>query len=304
MNNSRRKFLETATISMLGAPFSGAFPNAVSATSINNLKLSLNAYSFNRPLISGEISLEELFDYCAEQGFRGVDLTAYYLEGYPEIPTDEYLYKVKRQALERGLHISGTGVRNDFTLEDAKERESEKERVKNWVKAAAKLGAPILRVFSGLQKVDEKGWKTMANRMVGDLKECVAFGASHGVVVAMQNHDDFIQTADQVNYLSEGVDSPWYGLVLDIGSYAVHEPYEEIEKNLPLAVSWQIKEMVNHFGQAKPVDLRRLFDLIARSDYHGYLPIETLGPGDPKEKVRKFLGDVREAMSQRGLRAG
>ena len=281
-----------------------AFPSPVPASSMNNLKLSLNAYSFNSQLMKGEMSLEQLFDYCAEQGFRGVDLTAYYLEGYPEVPSVEYLFNVKRQALKRGLHISGTGVRNDFTLEDEGKRFAEKERVKNWVKAAANLGAPILRVFSGLQKVKDGDWEKVANRMVKDLRECVEFGAAHGVVVAMQNHDDFIQTADQVNYLSQAVDSPWYGLVLDIGSYAVHEPYDEIKKNLPLAVSWQIKELVNHYGQSKPVDLRRLFDLIARSDYHGYLPIETLGPGDPKEKVRKFLGEVREAMLQSGLRAG
>jgi hypothetical protein len=26
------------------------------------------------------------------------------------------------------------------------------------------------------------------------------------------------------------------------------------------------------------------------------VPIETLGEGDPREKVRRFLGEVREAM--------
>ena len=31
--------------------------------------------------------------------------------------------------------------------------------------------------------------------------------------------------------------------------------------------------------------------------YRGYAPIETLGPGDPNEKVRRFLGEVREALA-------
>jgi hypothetical protein len=31
---------------------------------------------------------------------------------------DEYLFKVKRMALRLGLEISGTGVRNDFTIAD------------------------------------------------------------------------------------------------------------------------------------------------------------------------------------------
>ncbi len=304
MSPSRRKFLSTATASLMGAPLAASFTDPVFSFALNNLKLSLNAYSFNSALINGEMSIEALFDFCAEQGFRGVDLTAYYLEGYPEVPRDEYLFNVKRLALSRGLHISGTGVRNDFTKEDQEARNKEKQLVKDWVVAAAKMGAPVLRVFSGVQKVEEEDWERVANRMVDDLKECVAFGASHGVVVAMQNHDDFIKTADQVIYLSERLNSPWYGLVLDIGSYSKNEPYSEIEKNLPLAVSWQIKEMVNHFGQQKPLEIKRLLALIAKSDYQGYLPIETLGPGDPKEKVRKFLGEVREAMLSLGFRTG
>jgi hypothetical protein len=51
-------------------------------------------------------------------GFEGVDITGYYLKGYPVVPDDEYLFKVKRMALRLGLEISGTGVRNDFTISD------------------------------------------------------------------------------------------------------------------------------------------------------------------------------------------
>ncbi|WP_157971958.1 sugar phosphate isomerase/epimerase family protein [Pleomorphovibrio marinus] len=306
MNTTRRKFLKTATISAV-VPFASLTDSPWLSTyevPSNNLKLSLNAYSFNGPLTKQEMSLAELFDFCAEQGFRGVDLTAYYLKGYPEVPSDSYLYEVKRQALARGLHISGTGVRNDFTYDDANKREKDKTLVKNWIVAAAKLGAPILRIFSGVQKIVEEQWEAVAAWMVEDIKECVEFGAEHGVLVAMQNHDDFITTAEQVNYLSQKVNSPWYGLVLDIGSYSVHDPYSEIEKNIHHAVSWQIKELVNHYGEPKPVNLGRLFRIIANSNYHGYLPIETLGPGDPKKKVSHFLTQVRLAMKESGLRAG
>jgi hypothetical protein len=31
--------------------------------------------------------------------------------------------------------------------------------------------------------------------------------------------------------------------------------------------------------------------------YRGYVPIETLGPGDAREKVRRFLGEVRAALA-------
>ncbi|HSI76996.1 MAG TPA: sugar phosphate isomerase/epimerase family protein [Lunatimonas sp.] len=275
------------------------FPN-----STPNLKLSLNAYSFNAPLMKQELSLHQLFDFCASAGFQAVDLTAYYLSGYPKVPEDRYLYEVKRDAHRCGLHISGTGVRNDFTHLPYDRRKAEVQLVKDWVVAASKMGAPVLRVFSGTQKVAPADREQVWDWMVADFRECADFGANHGVIVALQNHDDFIQTADEVNQVMEQVASPWFGLVLDIGSYPQEEPYEGIAKNIQHAVNWQIKEQVNHFGEQKPVDLAKLMKILVSSNYQGYLPIETLGPGDPSQKVNFFLGQVRSALKTAGIGPG
>jgi hypothetical protein len=40
--------------------------------------------------------------------------------------------------------------------------------------------------------------------------------------------------------------------------------------------------------------------IIKESGYRGYLPIETLGEGDPKVKVPQFLNEVREAIKKVG----
>jgi hypothetical protein len=48
----------------------------------SKLKTSLNAYSFNAPLIDKSMNLDDLLDYCAEQNFDGVDLTGYYFPNY------------------------------------------------------------------------------------------------------------------------------------------------------------------------------------------------------------------------------
>lgn len=305
-NLPRRKWLKQVLPLTLG-PLLGPLGLANSATlnalpaSKPNLKLSLNAYSFNTMLTKQELSLHQLFDFCASAGFQAVDLTAYYLSGYPKVPEDNFLYEVKRDAHRYGLHISGTGVRNDFTHLPYDRRKTEVQLVKDWVVAASKIGAPVLRVFSGTQKVAPADRERVWDWMVADFRECADFGANHGVVVALQNHNDFIQTADEVNQVMEQVASPWFGLVLDIGSYPQDEPYEGIAKNIQHAVNWQIKEQVNHFGEQKPVDLTQLMQIIGSSNYQGYLPIETLGPGDPTQKVRFFLGQVRSALNTAGL---
>src|SRR5882762_10422986 len=89
------------------------------------LKASLNAFSFNVPLTSGSMSLEDMLTFCSETGFDGVDITGYYFKGYPLVPSDDQLFQVKRKAFELGLEISGTGVRNDFTLADKTKRQQE-----------------------------------------------------------------------------------------------------------------------------------------------------------------------------------
>ena len=262
----------------------------------NNIKLSLNAYSFNEVLRNGELSLDGLLEFCAEQKFQGIDLTGYYLPGYPEVPDDAFLYEIKRKAALLGLHVHQTGVRNDFTVSDIAKRKNDVQLVKNWIVAASKLGASTIRIFSGVQSVEPSEWQTVAERVVADIKECVEFGAEHGVIVALQNHNDFVKTAEQVDFFIDRVGSPWFGLVLDIGSYSQNDPYDEITRNVRHAVGWQIKEKVNHFGEPKDVDLVRIVKIIAESGYSGYLPIETLGPGDPFEKVRVFLKAVRAAL--------
>lgn len=207
------------------------------------LKTSLNAYSFNSPLMKGEMNLDQLLEFCAANQFDAVDITAYYFPGYPEVPSDEYLYHIKQKAFLLGLEISGTGVRNDFSDPDPARRKASIELVKKWIVASEKLGVPIIRVFSGTADVKDIPREKVVDYMVADLKECVEFGKAHGVVVGIQNHHDFLKTADQTIEIIKRVNSDWFGLILDIGSFRT-DAYQEIEKTIPYAVSWQLKEMV------------------------------------------------------------
>lgn len=261
------------------------------------LKTSLNAFSFNNPLLKGEMNLDELLEFCAANQLDAVDITAYYFPGYPEVPSDEYLYRIKQKAFLLGLEISGTGVRNDFTDPDPEKRKASVELVKKWIVAAEKLGAPVIRVFSGT--ADTKGLprNEIVDYLVNDMKECVAFGKAHGVVVAIQNHNDFIKTADQAIEIIKRVNSDWFGLILDIGSFRT-DPYKEIAQTIPYAVNWQLKETVFVNGVEQKVDLDRLMKIIKESGYRGYLPLETLGEGDPKVKVPRFLNEIREAIQK------
>jgi sugar phosphate isomerase/epimerase len=259
--------------------------------------MSLNAFSFNDPLMNNEMNLNDLLDACVEIGFDGVDITAYYFPGYPNVPADDFLYHVKRKAFRLGLKITGTGVRNDFTEPDKRKREGHVSLVKNWIDAAAKLGAPVIRIFAGIQNPKGYTRSQILEWMLHDVRECVAYGKQNGVIVAIQNHNDFIQTADEAIEIVEKINSEWFGLILDTGSYRTRDPYDEIAKSAKYAVNWQIKENVFVDGAEVPADIPRLINIIKAAGYRGYIPIETLGPGDPKAKVRALFNQVFKAIA-------
>ena len=262
----------------------------------NGLKTSLNAFSFNGPLSNGSMTISDMLDFCATTGFEGVDITGYYFKGYPNVPPDEYLYQIKRKAFRLGIEISGTGVRNDFTIADKAKREQEIVLVKNWIEVAAKIGAPVIRIFAGNQKNEGLSKEQVTDWMLKDIQTCVDYGKQHGVIIGLQNHNDFIQTADQVINIIEAINSEWLGLILDTGSYRVHDPYEEIAKSIKHTVNWQIKENVFINGAEKETDMDKLMGIIKSSGYKGYLPIETLGEGDPKTKVNTLFTKLKKAM--------
>jgi sugar phosphate isomerase/epimerase len=310
---NRRRFLGRAALVPLGAAGIGLGGGvALGQTPIkrvggSRLKLSLNAYSFNKALndqIKGRgkgVSLFDLLDYCAEQDFDAIDPTGYFFPGYPKVPVDKYVNDFKRRAHTLGLDISGTGVRNNFAAPDKAKRAADVQHVKEWVEVAARLGAPVLRVFAGPEP-EGHAWDDVAAWMVDDLKQCVEHGQKYGVLIGIQNHGDMLKTAEQVLKIVKMVDSEWFGVIVDTGYFLTPDPYKDMAAVTPYAVNWQIKE--SPFGKESKMrtDLKRLVRLIREGGYRGYIPIETLSVAgedyDPHTRVAAFLKELREALQQ------
>lgn len=297
--------------------FLGTSSFAQKTTNIeSHVKTSLNAYSFNQLLMDGlqgkpkGMTMFELLDFTAANNFDAIDLTGYFFPGYPKVPTDEYINNVKRKAFKLGLDISGTGVKNDFANPDPAKRAADVQLVKDWIDVAVKLGAPVIRVFAGdIPAGYENKREEIAQYMAASLKECAAYGKLKGVLVGVQNHGDFLQTAEQCIQMVKLVDSDWFGIIVDTGKFLTDDPYLDIEKVMPYAVNFQIKE--SPFGPRSPIkiDLKRLMKIVNKSGYKGYLPIETLQikgeprpvpdiPYDPYKLVPVFLKEVKAAIQE------
>jgi sugar phosphate isomerase/epimerase len=274
----------------------------------SHIKLALNAFSFNDVLMSKgtpekpAFTLFDLLDWCAAQNIEALDITAYYIPTYPEVPSDEYIYELKRKAFKLGIGISGTGIRNNFASPDPAVRAADVERAKKWILVAEKLGAPVIRLFAGeIPKGYENKWDEVAGWMIECYKECAAFGSQHGVIIGIQNHGDMLQTAEQCIKVVKAVDSKWAGLILDTGNFKVADPYADIEAVIPYTVNWQMKESVLGNTSEVKTDFTRLLKIIKKSGYRGYVPVETLKlvgkvkPYDPFVLVPQIMKELQAA---------
>lgn len=319
---NRRDFLKTASLlplavaAGLGGVPAFAAPQPIKREGGPMLKVSLNAYSFSKLLNSKVkrnregVDLFELVDFCAKYNFDGFDPTGYFFPGYPTVPSSDYVNDLKRKAFEFGIGISGTGVRNNFTLPDKAKRAADVQHIKQWIGVASQLGAPVLRVFADTQMRNlswedvAKGysWDQVADWIAADLKECAEHGKKHGVIVGVQNHGDFLKTGDHLLKLLGLVDSEWCGAIVDTGYFKSKDPYEDMARVAPYAVNWQVKQSPFGAESDVPLDLKKFVRIVRSSGYRGYLPIETLSTKgkdyDPFKVVPKFLDQLRQAIAE------
>lgn len=267
-----------------------------SVSGTGHLRISLNAFSFNDLLLAKKMTIDDVLEFCAKTGFEGVDLTGYYFPGYPAAPTDEYIFHIKKKAFRLGIDLGCTGVRNDFTWADPVKRVEEKKLVKDWIEVAQKLGAPGVRIFAGTLSKENFPWDERAKWIVDDIRECADYGKEHGVMLAFQNHWDFVKTATEVEKIMKMIDHEWVGLMLDIGSYHTPDPYKDIAATAGYAITWQMKEKVFVNDTQVEADYAKVIDIVKNCGYRGYLPLETLGQGDPYQKVEVLYNKVKKIL--------
>lgn len=287
--------------------------NSQQSQNNSNMKISLQSFSFNKLLNNhakggdNGMSVNELLEFSAENNFDAVDILSYFFSGYPEIPSDEIIYDIKKRAFDLGLSLSGTGVRSDFANVNPNIRAESVIHVKQWIDVAVKLGVPVVRIFSGdFPKGYEGKWDEVAVYTAASIKECVNYGKERGILIGVQNHGGFLKTADETIKLVKMVNSDYFGVIVDTGYFLTEDPYNDMKKVMPYAFSFLLKESPLPNDTSVKIDLTRIKNILSESDFKGYVQIETLSPKnspkkvsyDPFKVVPIFLKEVRAAITE------
>lgn len=298
MSQSRRSFIKNIGAA---AVLSSTSPPALAIDPVrriggSHMKLSLAAYSFREYLAGPKksMTMEDFVDLCAKYNLDATEPTSYY---FPDPVTPEYLRRLRKRAFLQGLGISGTAIRNTFTYPPGPELDKEIAHVKKWIDYSADLGAPAIRIFAGnLQKgtteAQARKWCIEA------IQQCCEYAGQRGIILALENHGGIVTTADQLVSIVKEVQSEWFGVNWDSGNFRGPDPYEELAKAAPYAVTVQIKTEVSPQGRPKvEADLKRVVGILRNVGYRGFVALEYEAKEDPRTAVPRYLQQLRQLIS-------
>ncbi len=299
----RRRFLRQAAalVAAAAAPVSvpAVLPSSralamdpIARKPAKRLKLSCAAYSLRKylDLESPTMTLEQFIVRCAEWETDGVELTEYY---FPKPITPEYVIKLKHLAAVWGLDITGTPIGNNFALPPGPERDKQIVDMKRWIDTSADLGSSAIRTFAGSQPRgvdDAQGRKWV----VECLEACCGHAAKRGVFLAVENHGGVVATADGLLDIVKAVKCEWVGVNLDTGNFHTADPYGDLAKCAPYAITCQVKVEIAALGKKKEeTDLARLMEILRKAGYRGYVTLEYEAAEEPMEAVPRYLEKLR-----------
>jgi sugar phosphate isomerase/epimerase len=297
--STRRQFLRTAVAAGLSAPLlagRAAAIDPIRRTGQAPIRLSVAAYSFRQELDlkrkpTPALDLDGFIDRCAGYGVDAVELTQYY---FPDT-APEYLARLKGHCTRLGLDVSGTAVGNDFCVRDPARLAAQVESVKRWAEYTARLGGKTMRIFAGKAEKGDSEDDARA-RCVAAIQEACDHAAKVGVYLALENHGGIVSTAEQMLAIIKAVRHDWFGVNLDTGNFQTPDPYGDLAKIAPYAVTVQIKSEVAPSGRKQDADFPRLIAILRDANYRGYVALEYEAKEEAGTAVPRHLQALRRAL--------
>ncbi len=298
MKTDRRQFFAHAFCATTGgalvltSPAESLAPIQRDADS--GMKLSLAGYSLRKEFQSDPPVMDicdGFMKFAAENELGAIEPTSYY---FPEDADTAYFLEYRRKAFLMGLTVSGTAIGNVFTYPSGEERDKQLNLTRKWIDHAAEMGAPCIRIFAG--KIQKGSNEDEARKFAIEcIQESLVYAAEKGVFLALENHGGIVGTSDQLLSIVKAVDSPWFGVNLDTGNFRTKDPYSDIAKVAPYAITVQMKVEIRPEGGEKiPADMERIVNILRDTGYRGYVALEYEADKDARSTIPGHLDKLRE----------
>jgi sugar phosphate isomerase/epimerase len=303
--STRRGFVKQSLLGagavMLGSPLLTAFMKEP------RFKISLAEWSLHRSLQKGEL---DHLDFPAKArndfGIEAVEYVNGFFGGkqkhFKEAAKDQdYLRELLKRSKDAGVvnHLIMVDEEGFLAVPLEKDRQQAVENHKKWIDAAAFLGCSTVRV--NLHGEGESDAKKAAS--VDSLSQLGAFAEPMKINVVVENHGSDSSRGVWLAEVMNQVNKSNVGTLPDFGNFCISHPwgttqdvcdneydrYKGIEEMLPFAKGVSAKTYdFDANGNQPKMDYKRLFEIVKRSSFKGYIGIEFEGnTGDEDEGIRK-----------------
>ena len=221
------------------------------------MKIGISAYSYNRLVKTGELTQLEVIQKANETGFDVIEFAGLTLPDGAEIR--DFAKQVRDECDRVGIEIANYAIGADFLngVEGAGGNcDSEIERLRGELEVAHILGVPGMRhdATKGFPagKPGAKSFDDALPTLVKGCREVTKIAADLGIKTMVENHGRFCQDSDRVEKLVCAVDHPNFGVLLDMGNFAVvdEDPEIAVGRLIPYAFHCHAKDFHLNSGNA------------------------------------------------------
>ena len=247
--------------------------------------LASETYSYRDLIRAGKLDMLTVPAFYKEQGIPGIS----YNDMFFKTVDDAFIDEVKAAVKKAGRVVTCYVIEGNLALADESKRQAQIEADKRKMRAAARLGAPVVRInvgSTGPEKADDTVGVDRVIKIFNE--ELVPLAKELNIRISIENHGGVSKTAANVVKIIKGTDPKWVGALVDFGNFPLEHKYEEVEQVAPYAFVTHVK--VNVFdenGEAKEYDFPRVLGTLKKNHYKGPISVEYEGKGDPVEGVQK-----------------
>jgi sugar phosphate isomerase/epimerase len=244
----------------------------------------------------GALALDEVFARAKDLGYTGVEIDGKRPHGNPMDLDVAARKEIRTIAAEHGLDIPSVAANNDFSSPVPEHQECQLLMVRELIRLARDVGAPVVRLFLGWPGITyrdgratydiarrrwEETWRDSSrleiwHRARGLFAEAARIASSEGVVLALQNHAPVIEHYQDVLDMVEEVDSPSFQACIDVPMMTAQDDATVREAVRATGA----RQVHSHFGG----EFRRDDDGIVRQ--------RPLTPGAPETNYPAFIEEL------------
>lgn len=308
MKNSRRDFIQNGFTASIAAAIIPGFNIEEKTLPKPRIKLSISSYSYWH-FKEIKFPIEKVIDEAAKLGVEGIDI----LHMQMESEDNKYIQELKRRAYLNGITFTCLSIHQGFVTPDKEILKQNIDKTKKCIELAAKMGIPCLRLNSGRWNTIKSFDELMKNRgiepiiegyteddgfkwCIDAIQQCLPTAEENGVLLALENHWGLCSTPEGMLRIKKAIDSPWLGLLMDTGNF-LENPYSKLEMIAPYTNFVQAK---TYYGGGEwyslDLDYKRIFAILQKVNYQGYLSLEYEGKEDAATAVPKSIEMLRKAM--------